>query len=264
MKAACFSVAAMDYYPQLDTTYPGGNSLNQSIRFRQMGHASAFIGPLGNDKNGDRIMALLQERDVDHSHLMRLDGKTASNQLVVDEVGERLGLEGAWDGGVYEEYQLSESQWQYMAGFDVWATHANGPNYQKALKRNQTHQFMAVDFLHLKDYELLKQSLQVIDIAYFGGTPDMADELANTAKTSPGIIVLTLGAEGSIAFHGNNTYTQPALPIEKVIDTTGCGDAFQAGFTSNYYENKNIPSALLAGAELGRIAATQYGGTHWG
>ena len=62
MKAACFSVAAMDYYPQLKTTYPGGNSLNQSIRFRQMGHESAFVGAIGNDENGDRIMALLDER----------------------------------------------------------------------------------------------------------------------------------------------------------------------------------------------------------
>jgi fructoselysine 6-kinase len=264
MKAACFSVAAMDYYPQLDTTYPGGNSLNQSIRFRQMGHASAFVGAIGNDKNGDRIMALLQERDVDATHLFRLEGDTASNQLVVDEAGERTGLEGAWHGGVYEEYKLTEQQWQYIADFDVWATHANGCNYQEALKRKHPRQFMAVDFLHLTDYDLLKQSLTTIDVAYFGGTPDMAEPLAQIAKSHPGVIVLTLGAGGSIAFHGNNTYTQPALPIEKVVDTTGCGDAFQAGFTCSYYENKDIPAALLAGAELGRIAASQYGGTHWG
>ena len=264
MKAACFSVAAMDYYPQLKTTYPGGNSLNQSIRFRQMGHESAFVGAIGNDENGDRIMALLAERDVDSSHLFRLQGKTASNQLVVDELGERLGLEGAWDGGVYEEYQLNEQQWGYIAAFNVWATHANGCNYQEALQRKQAHQFMSVDFLHLTDYELLKQSLKTIDVAYFGGTSDMADTLAHIAQTHQGIIVLTLGAEGSIAFQGSNIYTQPALPIEKVVDTTGCGDAFQAGFTSSFYEKKDIPAALLAGAELGRVAASQYGGTHWG
>ena len=264
MKAACFSVAAMDYYPQLKTTYPGGNSLNQSIRFRQMGYESAFVGAIGNDENGDRIMTLMQERDVDASHLLRLEGKTASNQLVVDELGERLGLEGAWDGGVYEEYLLSEKQWGYIADFDIWATHANGCNYQQALKRKQAHQFMAVDFLHLTDYELLKQSLKTIDVAYFGGTPDLADILAQIAQTHPGVIILTLGALGSIAFQGNITYTQSALPIEKVVDTTGCGDAFQAGFTSSYYEKKDIPSALLAGAKLGRVAASQYGGTHWG
>ena len=165
----------------------------------------------------------------------------------MDELGERLGLEGAWDGGVYEEYQLNEQQWDYMADFDVWATHANGCNYQEALQRKQAHQFMSVDFLHLTDYELLKQSLKTIDVAYFGGTPDMADTLAHIAQTHQGVIVLTLGAEGSIAFQGSNIYTQPALPIDKVVDTTGCGDAFQAGFTSSFYENKDIPSALLAG-----------------
>ena len=122
---------------------------------------------------------------------------------------------------------------------------------------------MSVDFLHLKDYDLLEKSLRAIDIAYFGGTADMANDLAQIAKNNRGILVLTLGAEGSIAFEGDRSYVQKALPMEKVIDATGCGDAFQAAFTAKYFHTKDIQTSLLAGAELGRQAASSFGGVPW-
>lgn len=125
-------------------------------------------------------------------------------------------------------------------------------------------QMLSVDFLHLRDYDLLKKSLTVADIVFFGGTCDMVEELAPIAQKTPGkIIVLTLGADGSMAFLGRETFTQAALPLEKVVDTAGCGDAFQAGFTANYYQNQDIEQALSAGAKLGRKAAMSYGGTPW-
>ncbi len=263
MKVACFSVAAMDYFPQQDKYFAGGNSLNQAIRFRQMGHASAFVGALGTDEAGDRLAALLQAESVDVSRMRRMDGHTARNRIINDDSGERYGVEGAWEGGVYEQFKLDETDWDYLKRFDAWATHANGPNYSSALARKKPSQFMSVDFLHLKDYELLQKSLDVVDIAYFGGTPEMAPDLAAIAKANRGIIVLTLGAQGSIAFEGGRTYTQKALTTGKVIDTTGCGDAFQAAFTASYFATKDIRASLLAGAELGYTAAMSFGGVPW-
>jgi fructoselysine 6-kinase len=263
MRVACFSVAAMDFFPQQNKHYAGGNSLNQAIRFRQMGYQSAFIGALGTDDAGGRIAALLQTKSVDVSCMHRLNGRTACNRIINDDSGERYGIEGAWEGGVYEEFELGEADWEYVNKFDVWSTHANGPNYLSALERKNSTQFMSVDFLHLKDYELLQKSLNTVDIAYFGGTSDMIDDLTRIAKDNSGIIVLTLGAEGSIAFKGNRSYRQKALSTDKIIETTGCGDAFQAAFTASYYNTKDIRVSLLAGAELGNKAAMSFGGSSW-
>jgi fructoselysine 6-kinase len=264
MKVACFSVAAIDFFPQQNAWYAGGNSLNQAVRFRQMGFHSAFIGALGTDEAGDRIANLLYNEQIDTNCLQRIDGFTARNQIVNDSSGERFGVEGAWESGVYEEYSITEELWDYLEKFEVWATHANCPFYQSALEHKSKKQLLSVDFLHLRDYGLLKKSLTVADIVFFGGTYDMVEDLAQVAQTTPGkIIVLTLGADGSMAFYGRQTFTQEALPVEKVIDTTGCGDAFQAGFTANYYRNRNIQQALLAGAEMGRIATMSFGGTPW-
>ena len=52
--------------------------------------------------------------------------------------------------------------------------------------------------------------------------------------------------------------------MDKVIDTTGCGDAFQAAFTASYFAIQNVEASLLAGAELGRKAAMRHGGIPWG
>lgn len=263
MKVACFSVAALDYFPQQDKYCAGGNSLNQAIRFRRMGHPSAFVGALGTDEAGDRLAALLQTESVDVSRLRRIDGPTACNRIINDDSGERYGVEGAWAGGVYEQFELDETDWDYLDQFEVWATHANSPSYLSALERKTSTQFMAVDFLHLKDYELLQKSLRVVDIAYFGGTPEMANDLAGIAKANRGLIVLTLGARGSMAFEGDRVYSQKALTTGKVVDTTGCGDAFQAAFTASYFATKDIRASLLAGAELGHTAAMSFGGVPW-
>jgi sugar/nucleoside kinase (ribokinase family) len=48
-----------------------------------------------------------------------------------------------------------------------------------------------------------------------------------------------------------------------VVDTTGCGDAFQAGFSAEYYLTRDIKKSLAAGAALGRKAALNYGGVSW-
>jgi len=241
MKVACFSVAAIDFFPRQNAWFAGGNSLNQAVRFRQMGCQSAFVGAIGTDEAGDRIATLLANEQVDISRLQRLEGFTARNRIINDASGERFGVDGAWESGVYEEFRMAETDWAFLEDFDIWATHANCPFFQVTLERKKK-QLLSVDFLHLRDYDLLQKSLTVADIVFFGGAADMVEDLARTARKSPKkIIVLTLGADGSIAFCGSHIYKQEALPLKKVVDTTGCGDAFQAGFTASYYQNHDIP-----------------------
>ncbi|HRX16560.1 MAG TPA: PfkB family carbohydrate kinase [Spirochaetota bacterium] len=191
--------------------------------------------------------------------MYRIPGITASNEIINDEKGERFGVEGAWQNGVYYDFLLSEHDWAYIEEFEIWSTHANGQNYSEALKRKRSNNFLAVDFLDMDTYELLEKGLSSIDIAYFGGTPNQLDELVYISKSFKGIIVLTLGSEGSIAINKGETCIQPALPLNRVIDTTGCGDAFQSAFAGNYLLTGDIKSSLLRGAEAGKTAAMKYG-----
>ena len=94
LKAVCFSVAALDFFPQLNRSYAGGNSLNQAVRFSHNGVTSSFIGALGTDEAGEKIISLLKKTHVDTSRTRVLPGKTASNRIINDKHGERFGDPG--------------------------------------------------------------------------------------------------------------------------------------------------------------------------
>ncbi len=263
VKAVCFSVAAMDYFPDRGEYFAGGNALNQAIQLKQQGFETTFIGAVGNDSAGDRISGLLKKASVDDSRLCRVEGNTASNQIVNDTSGERFSVEGGWKGGVYDEFRLSGADWDYIKQCDIVVTHANCPDFPALLRRGKTGQFVAVDFLHLEDYQLMRQSSEVVDVIFSGGHSGMVEELSLIANESSVLVVLTLGAQGSMAFVKNKVYCQNVLPIDNVIDTTGCGDAFQAAFSGEYFRTGEIGSALLKGARAGREVARKYGAAEW-
>jgi sugar/nucleoside kinase (ribokinase family) len=263
MKMAAFKAAAFDRFPDWRACYPGGNAMNQSVHFREMGWDASFVGALGNDREGVLLLRALSAYGVDCCRAHILDGKTACNTLTVDELGERFEAPGAWQGGVYETYRLSESDWRHLSEMDLLVSHANHTDFEEALERKVSGQLMAVDFLHMRDYNLLVRSLGAVDIAFFGGVAEMEGPLFEIAKTHRALIVLTLGASGSVAFHGEEAYRQGALPVERVVDTTGCGDAFQAGFTDSFYRYKDVPRALSDGAALGRRTAAHRGALLW-
>ena len=266
MKIACFSVAAMDFFPRLNQYFAGGNALNQAINLVELGYDTAFFGAVGTDASGDRIIKLFKESGVDCTHCIQMEGETASNQIVNDANGERFAIEGAWNNGVFGTYRLQKADWDALQTYDAWSTNSSDPHFQTTLELQKqyngvaSHRKLCVDFMHLPDAAIMETSLQFVDIAYAGGTPDMQPTFEVFAKSHPTQpIVLTLGAEGSIAYYQNQVFKQPALSIEKVVDTTGCGDAFQAAFTGSFLKNGNIEQALLAGAQQGQKTAQHAG-----
>lgn len=263
MKAGCFSVAVMDYFEQADVSIPGGNAFNQAAHLAEYGWQSAFIGAVGKDPAGDTIERGLLASGVDTTLLHRRPGHTASNRIRNDETGERFGVDGSWKSGVYGSFRLSEDDWKFLDGCDLVVTHSDCPDYQAMLGRAGQEWFVAVDFLHSEDYGRMVESADVVDILFSGGHPGMTDDLRALAKSSGALIVLTLGRLGSMAFQGGEVFAQEALPVETVVDTTGCGDAFQAAFTDKYFRTGDVADSLLAGARAGALATSHYGSIAW-
>jgi len=261
MKAACFSVAAMDYFPLIGSYHAGGNALNQSIRLTNLGAECTFIGALGTDEFGDKLYDLMRRAGVNVSLIERIDGSTASNRLINDASGERFGEDGAWNGGVFESYRITDEKWEAIRDYDIWSTHASCPDFQEAIRRKGNSK-LCVDYLHLPDFRVLQETIDLVDIAYIGGSPDMIENLSDLSNKTDTLIVLTMGSEGSLCLDKGKIYSQSALSC-KVVDTTGCGDAFQAGFTYSYFSTGSIESALRAGAENGKLATAHFGGVRW-
>jgi len=98
-----------------------------------------------------------------------------------------------------------------------------------------------------------------IDLAFFSGNKDTVGLFGPIIKNNNLLIVVTMGPNGSFAITKSKLYFQPAIIVSNKIDTTGCGDAFQAAFTNYYFRKKDISEALFQGANQAAKVLQHYG-----
>lgn len=82
------------------------------------------------------------------------------------------------------------------------------------------------------------------------------DDFANAAdqiRHDVELAALTQGAKGSMILHGNATMAAPSIPVDAVVDTTGAGDLYAAGFLYGFTQGK----ALDICGSLGAVAASE-------
>ncbi len=260
MKILAMTVCTVDTYPQHNLERLGGNSLNfaaQSKRSR-VEHV-AILGAVGSDKNGTHVISKLSALGIDTNHLYQVEGKTANNKLYVTEKGERYAHDEDWDGGVYETFRPSEADWAFAQTHDIIAIPILDPNLNEALRRLKNCH-LVVDGLHVKDVPLVEKVLPHIDVLFSGTDTEFVEVLKPVSQRVDKPLVVTLGAGGSVCLYQGESYFQPALPADNVVDTTGCGDAYQAAFTLDWFQHKNISQAMLAGAAAAAKVLANYGG----
>lgn len=262
MNLVAFSPCCMDYYPQRQQSFMGGNTLNVASMWKQLSPQSnvSVITALGNDLNGTIILRYLTRIGVDVSRVYVREGSTACNQLRVDEYGERFGIEGTWQGGLYEKFLLSEDDWSWVYKQDIVAVPANNPNFAEMIKRKHSNQTLSVDYLDVENNIPIEETLSFTDIAFITGRKDSISQYQQLANAHNRLVVVTLGADGSYAFYNGAAVYQAALPVSEVIDTTGCGDAYQAAFALHYVQTGQIAEAMYAGALAASKILRAWGG----
>jgi sugar/nucleoside kinase (ribokinase family) len=244
----------------------GGNSLNVTTQCRRSGVEDvAIIGAVGDDRPGRLIEAYFERVGIDASHLHRIaGGRTSTNRIDIDENGERFFVPGAFDTGVRATFRLSDEDWAFANTFDVVATTESEPNYEGALGRLNASTKLVVDIHQMHNLSIMAGHAKRIDLGIISGGEEQLEQAREIVRNHGAFIIVTLGAEGSVALRPGEEVHQPALLVDEVVDTTGCGDAFLGAFIAAYYGGADVQSALLKGAEagaetLGRVGAVEGG-----
>ncbi|PIZ66369.1 hypothetical protein CO051_03585 [Candidatus Roizmanbacteria bacterium CG_4_9_14_0_2_um_filter_39_13] len=102
-----------------------------------------------------------------------------------------------------------------------------------------------IDVLIINGYEyadIVKSSYESIDFQ-----SNIIEKFMPFTKNH--LLVITNGKKGSYAYHDSKVYYQKAIVTTKVLDTTGAGDAFTAGFIASYIQTSDIQKSMKAGAE---------------
>ncbi len=261
MKICAMTCCTVDIYPQKNLAFVGGNAVNFAMQCRKSGITEvSVLGPAGQDRYEVEIRRRLEAHQIDDSHFYRLPGKTASNRIFINEEGDRYFLPDSWDGGVYAKYRLSDEDWAYANSHHLVSMVTVDENFSAALTRLQAPVLLHADFLDTRNFDLLESNLDRIDIAFFSGDDEVVERAKSIARSRTAFIVVTLGASGSVALRHDQVLYQPALPADNIVDTTGCGDAFQAAFVCSWYRHYSLQQALLSGSQAAASVIKHMGG----
>ena len=249
MKITALTSHCVDFFPEQNEVYVGGNSLNFATQCKILGVKDvSVVGAVGNDRFGKLIIDHFDKVNINRVGLHSINEPTASNKIFIDENGDRYFKEDSWNGGAFDAFRLSESDWNTVMGSAIIAMPAGDPNLKELLKRRKADHLVVIDFLDYLGIDVIKEYIDNIDIVFLSGKEEMLGELEELSNAKEKMIVATFGAQGSVAFFNDRRYHQEAVKVDKVIDTTGCGDAFQAAFSIEWLKTKSVEKSLYAGS----------------
>jgi len=232
----------------------GGNALNVAVQLAMLGLRVGYFGAVGTDANADIVREAARERGVDVSGLVALPGATALTTIRRDADGDRR-FESE-DFGVTAHYRPDEEALRRIAAAR-WVHVGMLPGaraFGDALAR--------VSEVPLsQDCSVSPESPRLaVHFASAGEDEGEAEQTVERALAAgAGLAVATLGAHGALAGRAQTRWRVPAEPV-KVVDTTGAGDSFMAGFIAGRLRGEDVEQALRSGVERGSFTCRYRGG----
>jgi fructoselysine 6-kinase len=232
----------------------GGNALNVAVQLAMLGLRVGYFGAVGTDGNAEIVRRAALRRNVDVSGLVALDGPTALTTIRRDDEGDRR-FESE-DFGVTAQYypapdavrRIAAARWVHIGMLprarelgEALAAVSEVPVSQDCSVSPERHR-LAVHFASAGEDEAAAEG--VVREALAGG-----DKLA----------VATLGALGALAGRGDERWRVPSEPVA-VVDTTGAGDSFMAGFIAASLAGDHVETALQGGVRRGSFTCRYMGG----
>ncbi len=267
MKIVSVGEITIDRYLRQNLSFVGGVSLNFAVNAKRSGvDTVSLVSCVGSGPAGAWALDTLARERVDSSHVAVLEGKTAVCAIEVYDNADRVFPVGSYRANVLSSLRLTNTIKDFINQHDVLVTLYDGDT-----PGSLTHQLLqlprhkhkrVIDFGdwtkgHKKEVTL--KTFNNIDLAFISGDESTVADLLPIAENSDCLMVVTLGAAGSVALTAYGVLAQAAIQVDNPVDSTGCGDAFQAAFTVNYFRDGIIPAALHHGAIQAARVLKHYG-----
>jgi sugar/nucleoside kinase (ribokinase family) len=251
-----------------------GSAGGTAITLAKLGAGVASAGAIGTDALGDVLLELLGDRGVDTAALVRREGvQTSASVLPIRPDGSRPAFHVV---GANASYGPDDAPWDRIAS--ATHLHLGGPEFMggeaaaKILsfaRDNGTvtsadilapgeqaaaiRDWIAPAFEHL-DY-LLPNDEQVMALA---GEDELVAGCRALIDRGVGCVAATQGADGAVVVDAGGVERVPAFAVE-VLDTTGCGDAFSAGFLRGLALGRSRRDAAVLGCAAAALVAQGLG-----
>lgn len=263
IKLTALPCLCVDVFAGTDEIRPGGEELNFAV------HAARFqdvdvtlLGVIGNDRYGEAIRQALEGKGIHTEHIrVTKEYPTANNMTYLTEEGDRYYKEDSWNGKVLDAFFIEEEEKNILCSSDVVVTHYETATFQTIIELKKTADFkLAVDFDVHRDFDVIEQYCPYIDFFMISGAEEFLPVFRKFSEKYDGLFNMTLNKAGSVTYFHGQEYRVQAEPVEEIVDTTGCGDSYHAGFVCDYMQSGDILHAMKTGSKIAAQTLTHLGG----
>ena len=258
---------------KIEKTVSGGSVANSIVGLSQLGNEVGFIGKVNDDDLGGKYEDGLKQENVKYIYSKKKEElPTGTCLILVTPDSERtmctfLGTAGKINENDVSADAIKQSETILLEGY-LWDEGEPKKAFEKAIQSaNKVAMSLSDQFCvdrHKPHFlELVKNKL---DITFANEQEIMSlidaksfDEVISFSKSLGKIIVLTRGEKGAIAINGDEVVECGIKQDLKIIDLTGAGDLFAAGFLHGSVNKMSLKDSLDKGTEMSSKVIQQIG-----
>ncbi len=249
---------------KIEETIAGGSVANSIVGLSQLGNPVSFIGKVNNDEFGNKYEKSLTNEKVKYCYQKKKESiPTGTCIILITPDSERtmctfLGIAGKISDRDIDENAVKNSELIFLEGY-LWDEGDPKTAFNKAINISKKTAMTLSDkfcvdrhkksFLDLVNNKLditfanELETLSLIDTKSF-------DEVISFSKQIGKLVVITRGDKGSLAIEKNEVIECDSQKNLKIVDLTGAGDLFAAGFLHGHINNLSIKESLEKGTEM--------------
>jgi len=249
---------------KIESTISGGSVANSIVGMSQLGDEVSFIGKVNDDDLGHKYINGLKKENVDYFYNVKKENiPTGTCLILITPDSERtmctfLGIAGQINDNDIDVNAVKNAKITFLEGY-LWDEGGPTKAFEKALSASKKSAMSLSDpfcvdrhkdsFLNLVKNKLdivfanEKEAMSLIDAKSF-------DEVIEFGKSLNKLFIVTRSDKGSVAIEGGDISEAQAKSNLKIVDLTGAGDLFAAGFLHGFTNNKNPHESLKLGTEM--------------
>ena len=258
---------------KIEKTVSGGSVANSIVGISQLGNKVGFIGKVSDDALGSKYEEGLKKEKVEYFYSKKKEElPTGTCLILVTPDSERtmctfLGTAGKISENDVSSEAIKKSEIIFLEGY-LWDEGEPKKAFDKAItSANKVAMSLSDQFCvdrHKPHFlDLVKNKLDItfaneqeitslIDAKNF-------EEVINFSKQLGKLIVLTRGENGAVAIKGDEVIECGVQKNLEIVDLTGAGDLFAAGFLHGHVNNLSIKESLKKGTEMSSKVIQQIG-----
>ena len=249
---------------KIEETIAGGSVANSIVGLSQLGNAVSYIGKINNDELGKKYEKSLTDERVKYCYQKKEEViPTGTCLILITPDSERtmctfLGIAGKISDKDIDENSLKNSELIFLEGY-LWDEGDPKKAFDKAINISKKTAMSLSDLFcverHKKSFfDLVKNKLDITfaneqEILSLINKKNFSDVIS-FGKELGKLLVITRGEKGSVAIQKNEVFEYDSKKNLKVVDLTGAGDLFAAGFLHGYINNLSIKQSLEKGTEM--------------